>query len=111
MAELEDQLEALLDHNRFEPPAAFARQALDKEFEQPSDWIAHWAAQARELDWITEPAKALDDSRAPFYTWFEDGTLNASYNCVDRHVEAGNGDRVAFHWHGEQGETRTITYA
>jgi acetyl-CoA synthetase len=46
----------------------------------------------------------LDDSNPPFYTWFADGTLNASYNCLDRHVNAGHGDRVAFHWQGEQGE-------
>ena len=48
----------------------------------------------------------LDDSNPPFYKWFEGGKLNASYNCLDRHVEAGNGDRVAFHWHGEEGEER-----
>ena len=47
----------------------------------------------------------------PFYRWFDDGTLNVSYNCLDRHVEAGRGDRVAYHWHGEEGETRTLTYA
>ena len=53
----------------------------------------------------------LDDSNPPFYKWFTDGELNVSYNCVDRHVEAGNGDRVAYHWRGEQGEERDITYA
>jgi acetyl-CoA synthetase len=53
----------------------------------------------------------LDDSKPPFYKWFVGGTLNVAYNCVDRHVEAGHGDRVAFHWHGEEGETRTVSYA
>jgi acetyl-CoA synthetase len=53
----------------------------------------------------------LDDTNPPFYTWFADGALNASYNCLDRHVEAGHGDRVAFHWFGEQGEERSLTYA
>ena len=53
----------------------------------------------------------LDDSNPPFYKWFTDGTLNASYNCLDRHVEAGNGERVAFHWRGEEGEQRALTYA
>ena len=53
----------------------------------------------------------LDDANPPFYKWFAGGTLNASYNCLDRHVEAGLGDRVAFHWRGEEGEERDITYA
>ena len=53
----------------------------------------------------------LDDSDAPFYKWFTDGKLNVSHNCLDRHVEAGLGDRVAFHWHGEEGEERDVTYA
>jgi acetyl-CoA synthetase len=53
----------------------------------------------------------LDDSNPPFYTWFADGTINVSYNCLDRHVLAGNGDRVAFHWRGEEGEERDLTYA
>ena len=53
----------------------------------------------------------LDDSNPPFYKWFADGRLNVSYNCLDRHVEAGRGDRVAFHWAGEEGEQRAITYA
>jgi acetyl-CoA synthetase len=53
----------------------------------------------------------LDDSRPPFYKWFVGGRLNACYNCVDRHVEAGNGGRVAFYWHGEEGQARTVTYA
>ena len=53
----------------------------------------------------------LDDSEPPFYKWFIGGKLNASYNCLDRHVEAGNGDRVAFHWRGEEGEERDVTYA
>ena len=55
--------------------------------------------------------EALDDSDPPFYKWFADGKINASYNCLDRHVEAGNGDRVAFHWRGEEGEERDVTYA
>jgi acetyl-CoA synthetase len=53
----------------------------------------------------------LDDSNPPFYRWFADGTLNVSHNCLDRHVQAGHGDRVAFHWYGEQGEQRDLTYA
>ena len=67
--------------------------------------------QAKELHWFKEPTEDLDDSNPPFYKWFADGKINASYNCLDRHVEAGNGDRVAFHWRGEEGEERDITYA
>jgi acetyl-CoA synthetase len=53
----------------------------------------------------------IDDSNPPFYEWFADGKIDASYNCLDRHVEPGIGDRVAFHWAGEEGERRDITYA
>src|SRR6185503_16509729 len=66
---------------------------------------------ARELHWDTPFSTVLDDSRAPFVTWFADGRLNASYNCLDRHVEAGLGARIAYHWRGEEGEERDITYA
>ena len=75
----------------------------------PQAW---WHKQATELiDWFEEPTETLDDSDPPFYKWFADGKLNASHNCLDRHVEAGNGDRVAFHWRGEEGEERDVTYA
>jgi acetyl-CoA synthetase len=70
-----------------------------------------WAEQARTLDWAEPFTTILDNSNAPFYKWFTDGKLNVSYNCVDRHVEAGRGNRVAFHWAGEEGEQRAITYA
>ena len=72
---------------------------------------AFWAEQARELHWDKPFTTVLDDSNPPFYKWFTDGKLNVSYNCVDRHVEAGHGNRVAFHWAGEEGEQRAITYA
>ena len=68
--------------------------------------------QATELlDWDEAPSEGLDDSNPPFYKWFADGKLNASANCLDRHVEAGRGDRVAYHWRGEEGEERDVTYA
>jgi len=115
-AALERELEELLDVERFEPPAQFREQALWKDasiYEEaerdPQQW---WVRQARELiDWFEEPGEVLDDSNPPFYRWFADGKLNASHNCLDRHVEAGRGDRVAFHWRGEEGEERDITYA
>ncbi|HEX4732705.1 MAG TPA: acetate--CoA ligase, partial [Solirubrobacterales bacterium] len=63
------------------------------------------------LDWDVEPTTGLNDSDPPFYRWFEDGRINASAQCLDRHVEAGIGDRVAYHWRGEEGEERDVTYA
>jgi len=113
--ELERELEALLEVERFEPPADFRAQALWNDSaiyaEAERDPDAWWAKHAAELHWFEPWDKVLDDADAPFYRWFTGGKLNASYNCVDRHVEAGRGERVAFHWHGEEGETRAITYA
>jgi acetyl-CoA synthetase len=68
-------------------------------------------AQAEELHWFKKWDTVLDDSNPPFYKWFVGGKLNVSYNCLDRHVEAGRGDRVAFNWLGEDGEERKVTYA
>jgi acetyl-CoA synthetase len=112
----EDRIELLLATPDFPPPAAFAAQAevadaaiYERAAVDPDAW---WADQARQrLAWDTPFTEVLDDSDAPFYRWFADGTLNVSYNCLDRHVEAGLGDRVAFHWHGEEGEQRDLTYA
>jgi len=113
---LERELEAMLEIEKFEPPAEFRERAIWSDpsiyEEAAADPIAWWHRQAIELlDWETEPSQALNDSDPPFYKWFEDGRLNASANCLDRHVEAGNGDRVAYHWRGEEGERRDVTYA
>jgi len=113
---LEQQLEELLEVEKFEPPEEFrsnARWSDPKVYEEAAaDPEAWWTARAKELlDWDVEPTQGLDDSEPPFYKWFADGRLNASYNCLDRHVEAGNGDRVAYHWRGEEGEEREVTYA
>ena len=110
------RIEELLDVATFPPPADFAKHAQVTDpaiYEHAAaDAPAWWAEQARaRLDWQTPFSHILDDSNPPFYTWFADGALNASYNCLDRHVNAGHGDRVAFHWHGEQGETQSLTYA
>jgi acetyl-CoA synthetase len=113
---LEQKLEELLKVEKFDPPEEFRANALwsdSKVYEEaaadPETW---WTRQATELlDWDVEPSEGLDDSNPPFYKWFADGRLNASYNCLDRHVEAGNGDRVAYHWRGEEGEEREVTYA
>src|ERR1700691_5363312 len=112
---LEAQLEEMLAIETFDPPAEFVKHALlsdPKIYEEAdADWKGWWVKQANTLSWFKEPTKDLNDSDPPFYKWFEDGTINASYNCLDRHVEAGNGDRVAFHWRGEEGEERDLTYA
>jgi acetyl-CoA synthetase len=113
---LERELEELLEVEKFEPPEEFranARWSDPKIYEEAAaDPEAWWSAQAKELlDWDKEPTQGLDDSNPPFYKWFAEGRLNASYNCLDRHVEAGNGDRVAYHWRGEEGEERDVTYA
>ena len=112
---LEAQLEEMLAIETFDPPAEFVEHALlsdPKIYEEAdADWKGWWVKQAQELSWFKEPTKDLNDSDPPFYKWFEDGTINASYNCVDRHVDAGNGDRVAYYWRGEEGEEREVTYA
>jgi acetyl-CoA synthetase len=115
MTELEDELVGLLDVERFAPPASFREHALLSDSsvydEAEADWQGWWAKQAAKLHWFKPWDTVLDDSNPPFYKWFTGGQLNVSYNCLDRHVEAGNGERVAFHWHGEEGDQRTITYA
>ena len=113
---LERELEALLQVEKFPPPEEFRDQALIKDWsvheEAERDLEGFWSKQADELlDWYEKPERALNQSDAPFYKWFEDGKLNVSYNCLDRHVEAGKGDKVAFHWRGEEGEEREVTYA
>jgi acetyl-CoA synthetase len=113
---LERELESMLEIEKFEPPEEFRVNALwsdPKVYEEAAaDPEAWWMEQAKELlDWDTEPSQGLDDSNPPFYKWFADGRLNASAQCLDRHVEAGIGDRVAFHWRGEEGEEREVTYA
>ena len=68
-------------------------------------------SRPRTLHWDETWDQVLDWSNPPFAKWFVGGKLNVSYNCLDRHVEAGRGDRVAFHWRGEEGEERDVTYA
>ena len=112
---LDRELAELLEVERFAPLAEFREHALlnDPEvYEQAArDPQAWWARQAEELDWFQKWDRVLDDDDPPFYEWFVGGTLNVSYNCLDRHVLAGRGDRVAFHWRGEDGQERDITYA
>ena len=73
------------------------------------DRLAFWASQANTLHWHKPFTKTLDWSNAPFATWFEDGQLNASYNCLDRHVIEGRGDKIALLFEGEPGDTKSYT--
>jgi acetyl-CoA synthetase len=111
---LEAKLERMLAVESFEPPADFTRRnPVDADLAAAAaDSVAFWADKARELlTWDKPFTKTLNDENPPFYTWFEDGELNLSANCLDRHVDAGLGDRVAFHWAGEEGERLAVTYA
>ncbi|MFC7625753.1 acetate--CoA ligase [Microlunatus sp. GCM10028923] len=104
----------LHEDRRFPPPeelAAAANVTAETYAAAEADGDGFWAEQAKRISWAQEPTQVLDWSNPPFAKWFADGTLNAAYNCCDRHVEAGLGDRVAFHFEGEPGDTRTITYA
>jgi acetyl-CoA synthetase len=112
---MSSQIDHLLTENRrFPPTAEFAANAVAKPelYERArADREGFWAEQSRELlHWHTPFTEVLDWSTPPFAKWFADGALNVAYNCLDRHVEAGNGDRVALLWEGEPGDSRRITY-
>ena len=95
------------DH--FQANAIIADRSLYEEAE--ADRLGFWARQARELVTWFDDFETVLEWDLPFAKWFVEGKLNVSYNCLDRHVEAGRGDKVAFHWEGEPGDTRTITYS
>ncbi len=104
----------MLENRKFPPSADFKRQALVADtslYDQASeDYQGFWAQQAAELvSWDTE-WDTICEWDLPYAKWFVGGKLNVSYNCLDRHVEAGRGDKVAIHWEGEPGDSRTITY-
>ncbi len=112
---MSSQIDHLLNETRrFAPSAGFAAQAVaDRDLYEraASDREGFWADQARELHWHTPFTRVLDWSNPPFAEWFADGELNVAYNCLDRHVEAGHGDRIALRWEGEPGDQRNVTYA
>jgi acetyl-CoA synthetase len=101
------------EHRVFPPSEAFRGQAVLADagvYEQASaEGPEFWAEQAGALDWF-RTWDSVVEWKLPFARWFDGGTLNVSYNCLDRHVAAGRGDKVAFHWEGEPGDTRTLTY-
>ena len=104
----------LHEDRRFAPHASFAANAnvkADAYDEAETDRLAFWAKQADRLHWDRKWTEVLDWSDKPVAKWFIGGKLNVAYNCVDRHVEAGHGDRVAIHFEGEPGDSRAITYA
>src|SRR3954449_3152857 len=112
---MNETLSALLQEGRtFPPPPEFAKQALVTDAavydDAERDWHGFWAQHALALDWHREFDTILE-WELPFAKWFIGGKLNVSENCLDRHVAAGRGDKVAYHWEGEPGDTRTITYA
>ncbi|MGH2597522.1 MAG: acetate--CoA ligase [Actinomycetota bacterium] len=114
MTDNEKNIEALLSEERvFEPSPAFVdranvadRSLYDRASADPDGF---WAEQAERISWFRRWDRVMEWT-PPWVKWFSGGTLNASYNCLDRHVEAGGGDKVAYHWEGEPGDTRTITY-
>src|ERR1700677_3789393 len=113
-------IESVLQERRVFPPSAEAvagatvsgmdaYRALVAEAER--DYQGFWGRLAREtLSWRKAFSTVLDESNAPFYKWYEDGELNASYNCLDRHVEAGHGDRVAVIFEADDGTVTQVTY-
>ena len=114
MSEPQQHIDALLEEKRvFPPPPSFVEKAVNSDpaiyARAAQDPEAFWAEQAERLDWNRRWDTVMEWT-PPFVKWFVGGTLNASVNCLDRHVEAGGGDKVAYHWEGEPGDTRTITY-
>jgi acetyl-CoA synthetase len=114
MTDVQKTIEALLSEQRlFEPPGEFAARALVADpgiYERAdADPTAFWAEQAERLSWFKRWDSVMEWT-PPWVRWFSGGELNASYNCLDRHVEAGGGDKVAYYWEGEPGDTRTIRY-
>jgi acetyl-CoA synthetase len=111
--EAAESIEALsVEHRRFAPPREFAEHANAQPGiyeEAGADSQAFWAAWARKLEWM-KPFTSILEWNEPFARWFGDGELNASVNCLDRHVRAGNGEKVAFYYEGEPGDRREITY-
>ena len=107
--------EFYVENRTFPPPADFAAAALanDRSMydEAEADYEAFWARQARELLTWSKDFDTTLEWNLPYAKWFLGGELNLTYNCLDRHVEAGKGDKVAFHWEGEPGDTLTVTYA
>ncbi len=106
------------ENRLFEPTADFASKAHVPSLEAYKELHARsladpekfWGEIASELTWLKPWDKVLDESEAPFYKWFTGGQTNITLNCIDRHIQAGNGDRVAIYWEGEPGDSKVLTY-
>jgi acetyl-CoA synthetase len=114
MADVQQNIAALLSEDRVFPPSEeFKARAVVRDrtpYERAeADPEGFWAEQAEQLTWFSRWTSVMDWN-PPWVTWFSGGTLNASYNCLDRHVEAGGGDKIAYHWEGEPGDERVLTY-
>jgi acetyl-CoA synthetase len=107
------------EHRKFAPSSEFVdaahisgdsayRALYEKSIQDPE---AFWAEAAGELHWFKKWDTVLDDSDAPFFRWFDGSRTNLSYNCLDRHIDAGRGDKIAIHWEGEPGDSRDISYS
>ncbi|MCK5884957.1 MAG: AMP-binding protein, partial [Alcanivorax sp.] len=107
------------EHRKFPPTAEFAKNAhigsmdayramYEKSIKEPE---AFWAEAAEDLHWFKKWDTVLDASQAPSYKWYDGSRTNLSYNCLDRHIDEGRGDKIAIHWEGEPGDTRDISYA
>ena len=103
------------EQRKFPPSAEFKANAIVSDqslyLEGERDFEGYWARHARELISWSQPFTKTLEWDLPYAEWFSDGTLNVSYNCLDRHVLAGRGDKVAFYWEGEPGDSRVITYS
>src|SRR3954470_16549671 len=114
MSTEERDLEVLLKtEDTFPPPQEFAEQANASDpaiYDEGEDYEAWWAKWAKELDWFEDWQTVLEWD-PPWAKWFKEGKLNASHNCLDRHVDSGKADKVAYHWVGEDGPTKDVTYA
>jgi acetyl-CoA synthetase len=112
--EVEPDLDVLLKtEDEFPPPEDFVEQANASDpsiYDEGEDYEAWWAKWAKELDWFEDFETVLEWD-PPWAKWFKEGKLNVSHNCLDRHVDAGSGDKVAYHWIGEDDERRDVTYA
>jgi acetyl-CoA synthetase len=115
MTDIDPTIDTLLDeHRHFPPPQAFAAAAEANDAsiyaQAEDDWEGWWERWAARLQW-DRPWEQVLDWNPPYAKWFVGGRLNASVQCLDRHVAAGDGGRVAYHWEGEPGDTRTLSYA
>ena len=99
--------EKFYPNNTPQSAGAKRKQEWEKSINNPNEF---WAEKAKAIDWIKPPTQILDDTNPPFYKWFPDGELNATYNALDRHIKTNRKNKLAYIWEGEMGEIKTYTY-